>query len=117
MVLEFLLGDDTWTAIACASLPKDLDDAIEANLVEFNMAARNLSNEELIVGIPKSFEMDPWIYGFPGVARYPVEEWEAEGFPIMPVISWARLCKRVAVNDPDNLQDILETAQKYGADD
>ena len=113
MVVELLLADNTWTAFVSARLPQELDDAIKGKRAEFYMGARDLSPDELLESVPMAFPMTHLVDGFPGVARYPVDEWEAAGAPIMTVKSWVKLCMRVAMNDLSNLQHILDIAQKY----
>ena len=85
----------------------------KAKPAEFYMAARNLTPAELLASMPMSFPMTHLVDGFPGVARYPVDKWEAASAPIMSLKSWAKLCMRVAMNDLTNLQHVLDIAQKY----
>ena len=40
------------------------------------MAAKNLNPDELKELLPISFPMTHHVAGFPGVAQYPLEEWE-----------------------------------------
>ena len=113
MVVELLLADNTWTSFVSARLPQELDDAIKGKHAEFYLAARDLSPSELLAAVPMSFPMTHLVDGFPGVARYPVDEWEAAGAPMMTLKSWAKLCMRVSMNDLSNLQHVLDVAKKY----
>ena len=112
MVVELLLDDGSWTSFMSDRLPQPLDDAIKAKHAEFYLAAKELSPADLQEIIPMAFPMTHLVDGFPGVAKYPVDEWEAAGAPVMTSKSWVKLCMRVAKNDLANLQHIMEVAKK-----
>ena len=116
-VVEMRLEDDTWTAFAAERMPQELDDAIKGKTAEFHMAYKKLSPEELKAVIPVCFPMthqiDPEI--MPGIARYPVDDWEHEGEPCFDTKSWIKLCIKVANQDLTNLAGICAIAEKLEA--
>ena len=48
----------------------------------------------------------------PGIARYPIDEWEAKGEPCFSTKSWIKLCIKVANEDQTKLAGICEIAKK-----
>ena len=49
--------------------------------------------------------------GFPGVSRYPIDEWEQNNSPMITVAGWCKLAMKIASKDLDNLQDVFDIAQ------
>ena len=61
-------------------MPVELDDAIKAKSAEFRIATMKLSPTDLFSVLPVCFPMthqiDPDV--MLGIARYPIDEWEAK---------------------------------------
>ena len=116
-VVEMRLEDGSWTAFAAERMPQELDDAIRGKSAEFHNAYMKLSQDELRSVIPVCFPMthqiDPEI--MPGIARYPVDEWEREGSPCFDTKSWIKLCVKVASQDIENLGGICAIAERIEA--
>ena len=112
MVVEIKQENGEWTSFVAERLPEELDDEIKRVHAHFYMAQQDLTPEELKEILPISFPMTHNIKGFPGVARYPVDEWEAAGAPYFSVKSWCKMAMRIASNDLTNLGKVFETAQK-----
>ena len=49
---------------------------------------------------------------FPGIAKYPVARWEAEGQPCISSTSWIKICMKIAMEDMDNLQAVFDVGAK-----
>ena len=112
MVVELQMADDSVEAFASDRLPTILDDEIKRKKAEFYEAARKLEADELLDIIPVTFPMTHLLKGCPVVARYPVDEWEAQGCPYFSQRSWCSLCMKVAQKDETNLAGIMENAKK-----
>eukprot|EP00975_Prorocentrum_lima_P002079 451087-Prorocentrum_lima.AAC.1 len=42
-----------------------------------------------------------------GIAQYPIDDWKAQGEPIMTTRGWVKLCLRVAAKDMANLKNLF----------
>ena len=49
---------------------------------------------------------------FPGVARYPVDAWEAVGSPMLTTKGWINMWKIIAQNSMADLHTVFEAARK-----
>ena len=112
MVVEVQLADKSWTSFMSERLPQELDDEIKKHYAAFYKAAEGLTPEDLQEAIPMGFPMTHLLDEFPCLARYPIDEWEKSGAPMMTVKSWCKLCMRVARNNLSSLESIFELAQK-----
>ena len=114
MVVEMMTHDGKWISFMADRLPEQLDDAIKGHHAAFHMATLQMTPEELQEAIPMGFPMTRVVDGVPCVARYPIDMWELNGMPMMTTKGWAKLCMLIAQQDLKNLQNVYDTAVKYG---
>ena len=69
----------SWAAWLSERLSPDLDYAINGKSSELYMAARESFPSDLRETVPMTFPMTHPVTGCPGVAKYPVDEWERAG--------------------------------------
>ena len=112
MVTEIKCPDGTWTAFSSDRLPPQLDDEIKKVQAEFYLAGTRLTAEQLKEIIPVSFPMTNRLKGFPFVAHYPIEQWDAEQLPRFSAKSWCKLAMMTAEKDMLNLHKCFEVAKK-----
>ena len=110
--IELKLDDGTWEAFLADRLPKNLDDEIKRVHADFYKAAEKCTAAELIETIPVTFPMTHLFKEFPGIAKYPVDQWEREGELVLDQAGWCKICLKIAEKDMTNLGMIFETAQK-----
>ena len=67
--------------------------------------------EELCDTMPTTNPMRHVIHELPGVALYPADTWEREGWSPMALKGWCKLCRRVVHKDMNNLGTVFEIAQ------
>ena len=115
MVMELKTKSGEWSSFMSARLPQELDDAIKAKHAAFYLAQKNITADDLLESLPICFPMTHIVDGFPGVARYPVDEWERSGAPYFSEKSWCKLCMKIAANDLANLQSVMDVAEKVSA--
>ena len=95
--------------------PQALDDAMKGMHLKhcFARASRGLSPREIFNYLPMMF---PMTYQFTlnghtlPIARYPVDQWEAQGEPVMTEAAWATWCMKVCENDLHNLEKVWQVA-------
>ena len=92
-------------------MPTELDDAIKEHHAKFYMAQKDLTPSELEGILPVCFPMTHQISGFPGVARYPIDEWEEAGSPMLTVTGWCVLCMKVAEKNMEDLHKVFTCAE------
>ena len=112
MVVELKLDDDTWTAIMAERMPSTLDNAIKGHHAKFYMSIGKLSPETLFEKIPIGFPMTHQVKGFPGIALYPVEEFERHGELMITEVGWCKMAMKVAENDMEHLEGVFTVAKK-----
>eukprot|EP00974_Lingulodinium_polyedra_P068699 6653074-Lingulodinium_polyedra.AAC.1 len=61
-----------------------------------------------------AFPMTHTVKGFPCIAKYPVDEWEAAGAPTMTTKGWAKLRPKLTDKDPNHSQRIFDVATELG---
>ena len=73
-----------------------------------------MDHEEVKSLMPMSFPMSFVLPGeqYMAMARYPMDEWEANGEPVLSTMSWIKFCIKTAEKDNANLQSILEVGEK-----
>ena len=79
------------------------------------MASGDLSPAELKDMIPMTVPTTHLVDGFPGIARYPLNEWESAGEPCFSTESWCKLTMKVATKDMENLGTLFDIAEKIEA--
>eukprot|EP00974_Lingulodinium_polyedra_P087970 8530903-Lingulodinium_polyedra.AAC.1 len=52
------------------------------------------------------------VEGFPCIAKYPIDEWEDAGAPMMTTNGWAKLCLKVAEKDIKNRQNMRSMSMR-----
>jgi hypothetical protein len=111
MVVElFVLEWGTWWSFMADRIPEALDDAIKGKKLAFMEAFKQLTPAEIKAEMPVMF---PSTHIFdvtclPGVARFPVDEWEKSGEPCLTQAGWAAMAMKVASKDMRNLQAIFD---------
>ena len=73
-----------------------------------------ISPEELLEIVPMSFPMTHVVDAdvFPGIAKYPVDEWLEQGAPRQSAHGWIKLGRKIASNDMLNLESIFIATNK-----
>ena len=112
MVVEIKTAPATWDAFMAKRPLQGLDDAIKGHHAAFYMAQSDFTPGELKDLLPVSLPMTHKMPEFPGVAHYPVDEWEAAGAPMMTVTGWTQLCMRIASKHLEELGKIFDVAKK-----
>ena len=117
MVVGLRLQDGSWTAFAAEQIPRMLHDALMQKRVEFHLAMKSIPPDDLYSVLPMCCPMTPQIdpHVMPGIARYPIDEWEAKGEPCFSTKSWVKFCIKVAETDMANLSGIFELSMKTQA--
>ena len=49
---------------------------------------------------------------FSGVARYPIDAWEAAGSPMLTTTGWIKMCMRIAQKNISELHVVFEASQQ-----
>ena len=64
--------------------------------------------------IPMTFPMANLMEGddFMGIAKYPIDDWMANGEPRITVSGWIKLCIKIATKDTVNLANVLQVGEK-----
>ena len=52
---------------------------------------------------------------FPGVAKYPIDAWEAMGKPKLTTSGWNAMCMCIAQKDMEGLQGVFDVAERIEA--
>ena len=89
-VVEIKLSDNTWEAFFAERLPQILDDEIKKEHALFYNAGEKLTAEELKDSIPVTFPMTHLFDEFPGIAKYPLEQWERDGHIALDMKGWCK---------------------------
>ena len=113
-VAELRLDDGTWTAFSADRMPTELDDEIKRVHAEFFKASQFVTPDDLKYVIPMTFPMTNVLEGddFVGIARYPIDQWMANGEPKITVTGWIKLCIKIATKDTMNLDSVLKVGEK-----
>ena len=97
-ILELQCGN-SWIAMVAERCPPILLDEIYKVRYEFALSLNAMSPEEIQQVMPICFPMNYLIDGrdgqLPGIARFPVDKWEAEGRPVFDDAAWCALCIHV----------------------
>ena len=64
--------------------------------------------------IPMTFPMTNLMDAddFMGIAKYPIDEWMANGEPKITVSGWVKLCIKIATKDTVNLMNVYQVGEK-----
>ena len=91
IILELKCGD-SWMAMAAVRPPPILLDEIFRVRYEFALRLDAMTPSQIQQVMPICFPMSYLIDGrdgkFPGIAKFPVDQWEAEGRPIFDEAAW-----------------------------
>ena len=114
MVAELQMDDGHWEAFMADRLPTELDDEIKKCRAAFVNASKQMDPSEVQALMPMSFPMSFVLPGqqYLAIARYPIDEWVANGEPVLTTMSWIKLCIKIAEKDNTNLHSILELGEK-----
>ncbi len=93
----------------CRRPPPQLWDAIYKKREAFYEAAGKVSPEDILAAIPITFPQTHVVGAdiFPGVSRFPVDDWEDAGEPIMTQAMWCTFAMTIAEKD-ERLVDIFD---------
>ena len=110
MVAQVEISPGIWESFLCERPPPKLLDMIMGCKLKFYEASKRLEASEIADLIPLTFPatnvLDQDL--FPGVARFPVDRWEAEGRPYWSVASWMAFCMKICMGDMVNLGAVFE---------
>ena len=73
---------------------------------------RERTPNDLFDILPVTYHMAHQLPEFPGVARYPIDEWESAGSPTLTTKGWIKMCMRIAQKNMSELHTVFEAAQK-----
>ena len=110
---------EKWILFMADRLPAELDNEIkkvQSTGDHFIKAWAQLSDEEILSSIRKVYpresnQIDP--VRFPGVGRFPVDQWKKDGQPCLDAAGWYSLCMKLAMNDLTNLQGVFDLGKTY----
>ena len=95
IILELKCGD-TWMAMAAVRPPPILLDEIFRVRYEFALRLDAMTPSQIQQVMPICFPMSYLIDGrdgkFPGIAKFPVDQWVKDGRPIFDEAAWCTLC-------------------------
>ena len=116
MVCEIQLnrgeGDDgRWEAFLADHTPTELDDALKKiNYEKLSEAFGELTPETMFKAVPMTM---PMTYletqdgrKMKGIARYPIDQWEAQGNPCLTKDKWVMLCLAIAQKGLDKFSGV-----------
>ncbi len=107
-VLEIRDEFGNWRAILADRLPEQLDDEIKKVLHAWHEAAGRVTPEDIMMFMPLSYpRCSAYRTGVPGVSRFDIEKWQAEGSPTLSFAGWVALCQLISCKDPVNLGHII----------
>ena len=104
-ILEIKQSDGDVLVLVAERPPEILDDQMKG--VHFNKALKGLTPQEIYNRIPCTLPKRNKT-SVPGVFRFPVEEWKAQGSPTLTQAGWVALCWIVGHKDPQNLEHLLD---------
>ena len=123
IILELKCGD-SWRAMMAVRPPPILLDEIFRVRYEFAVRLNAMSPDQIQKVMPICFPMNYVIDGrdghFPGIAKFPVDQWIKEGRPIFDTASWCALCIHLVKSAgggaqsseaPDNLDKLFHIAK------
>ena len=108
-ILEIKQSDGDVLVLMAERPPEILIDQMQG--VHFNNALKGLTSQEIYNRIPCTLPKRPPT-SVPGVFRFPVEEWKAQGSPTLTQAGWVALCWVVAQKDPQNLEHLIDICEK-----
>ena len=97
-----------------ARLPQELDDEIKNHTGQWMLAAKNLSDEEILQSLPKVYPCAKNLVNgdlLPGVGRFPVDQWIKDGRPILDAAGWCALCLKIKAKDTQSLSGIFDLGE------
>ena len=76
------------------------------------LCKNDFTRKELFEIVPMSFPMTHVVDAdvFPGIAKFPVEQWLEQVAPCLTTHGWIKLCLKIAERDMDNLENIFHAA-------
>ena len=89
--------------------PEILDDDVKK--IHFQECLASMTADETYERIPCTLPKRNHT-GVPGVSRFPIEEWKAQGSPTLTQAGWVALCWVVAQKDPKNLEHLIDICEK-----
>ena len=122
-ILEFQCGNTSKAMVAVRCPPILLEEIYKVRS-DFALSLNAMSPEEIQQVMPNSFHTNSLIDGkvqLPGIARFPVDQWEAEGRPIFDEAAWCALCIHVvetmrrrlmASDSTNNLNKLFQIAKE-----
>ena len=109
-----------WQSFISERLPMELDDAIKAKCYDqICRATEGMLASDIYKALPMMFPMTHLLQDeqgkkYPGIARYPIDDWARRGAPTMTEKGWCKFAMKVALKDMDNLVHAWQTASKAG---
>ena len=109
-VIEMKVGD-VYHAIRAERLPDELVDEIKKVPFRWHEACGRTTPEQIKKAIsmwlPKENLYSPTKGKVPGIGRFNIKQWKAEGCPTLRAGGWAALCKAIAVNAEVDMSRII----------
>ena len=109
-VLEMKVAD-VQHAIRAERLPDELDDEIKKVQMAWHEACGRTTAQQIRAAIPmclpKANLCTPAESKVPGIARFDIKQWKAEGSPTLLAGGWAALCKVIAENGKVDMSKII----------
>ncbi len=113
MVAEIRLGDGRWEAFPADRMPRELDDEIKKVHADFFEAAKFLDpaelNDVLPVSLPMTYVLNDELVG---IAKYPIDRWEAQGQPRIATKGWVLLAMMIAKKNLSKLASVFTCGKR-----
>ena len=93
--------------------PEELDHEIKNVQSHWMKAQKNLTDEEILESLPKVYPSEKYMVNkaaFPGVGKFPVDEWIKDNRPMLDSAGWIALAMKIAAKDMQNLAGIFALA-------
>ena len=113
-VIEFYATSrGEWVAFMAARMPQIIDDEVKKNQAAFYRAQSKLSPEVIMQTLPKVYPKVYVLENCPLVSKFPVDQWVADGGPILSAAGWCTLALSIARNDMANLGGIFAAVEEF----
>ena len=94
-------------------MPAIIDDEVKRNQAAFYRAQSMLTPEVIMQTLPQVYPRTHVIENCPLVAKFPVDQWKADGGPILSAAGWCALAIAIAEIDVLNLGGIFTAVETF----
>ena len=113
MVSEIMVGNNVWESFLCTRPPPQLMDSIMKRRLDFYTALQKLSPKVILDYVPMTYPMTHVaLKEMPGVAKFPIDQWERDGRPHFNDASWIALALKACAEDMTNLEDVFKVCNR-----